>query len=131
MSDDLRWKNIEMLRWLMQQKVSTAVGKHATKKRDKSQPGRIQLALCRKLQAAGIPIPNAECLWSQHGGYRGRHWDLARWGADFRDESGHHWTLSSWCTMTDCVRYGVRWSKDDAGYYEVSSNRPIKSKGEH
>ena len=128
MSNDLHWKNIAMLRVLMQQKVEAAIAKHATKNRDRSQPGRIQLALFRKLQAAGIPIPNAECLWSQQGGYRGKHWDLARWGADFKDEFGRHWTLASWCTMSDCVRYGVTWQNDGTGYCEVGSNRPAKSK---
>jgi hypothetical protein len=126
MSNDLQWKNIGMLRLLMEQKVEKAIAKHARKTRDKSQPGRIRLALCDRLRAAGIRIPNAECLWSQQGAYRGKHWDLARWGADFRDESGCHWTLACWCTMTDCVRYGVTWHRDEAGYCEVGSNRPAK-----
>ncbi len=122
MPSELDWKNIETMRLLMHQKIEKA----ARKKRDKSQPGRIQLALFRKLQAAGIPIPNAGCLWSQQGAYRGKHWDLARWGADFRDESGCHWTLACWCTMTDCVRYGVTWHRDKRGDCEVGSNRPAK-----
>ena len=86
--------------------------------------GSVKQRLCKKLQAAGIPIPDAECLWSQQGGYRSKHWDLARWGADFRDDSGRHWTLASWCTMTDCARYGVTWCTEEDSFANVYSAKP-------
>lgn len=129
MSSDLHWKNIQMLRLLMEQKVEKAMAKRARKKRDKSQPGRIQVALCNKLQAAGIPIPNAECFWIQQGGYRHHHWDLAKWGADFRDEQGRFWCIHSWSTMTECVRYGFDIDlSQDTQDFAIESKCPAKSK---
>lgn len=74
----------------------------------------------------GIPI-DIDCdrdMWIQQGGYRHVHWDLARWGADFH-ASGRYFSVYSWDTMTDCVRYGLTVDKRrDVGEREVSSNKP-------
>jgi len=76
------------------------------------------------MQQAGIPIPNEHCFWIQQGGYRHHHWDLARWGADFRDEQGRFWRIYSWCTMTECVRYGIDCDlADDHGDFEIGSRK--------
>jgi hypothetical protein len=47
-------------------------------------------------------------LWNQKGGYRGKYWDLARWGINFEfvTEDGLllHGSVHSWATMTQCAK---------------------------
>ena len=104
---------LTVLRWLDMEK------KPRKRRWNSSTVGRTKIRLAKKLTDSGLPIPNAECLWVQQGGYRGRHWDLARWGADWTDGSGQHWILASWDTMTSCAKTGVSWKRDSAGYIEV------------
>lgn len=75
----------------------------------------------------GIPI-SIDCdsdMWIQQGGYRHATWDLAAWGTNFVAAGGRHFTVYSWDTMTDCVRYGITVDKrKDIGEREVSSLKP-------
>lgn len=85
-------------------------------------PGRIRWRLSELLLAKGLIVSPYD-LWTQDGGYRHRHWDLARWGSNharFVDglaPDGSPWDLdvhlSSWSRMTDCVRFGVEIGKED------------------
>ena len=132
LADDLSRQNdataaeLTVLRWLDREKAQKQ--KPRRRKWDARTVGSVKLRLFKKLREAGIPIPAPECLWGQQGGYRGRHWDLARWGADFTDENGKHWIVYSWSTMTECARYGVlvhdTHHRDLPGDCEVSANTP-------
>lgn len=54
----------------------------------------------------GVPI-EIESLWNQQGDYRGKSWDLDRWGLNFTfvlDGHRHRGTASTLATMTDCVK---------------------------
>src|SRR4051812_8298642 len=85
-------------------------------------PGRIRERLAALLAAKGLVVVPRD-LWTQEGGYRHRHWDLARWGtSDARWEGGKApdgtpWGMtvhvSSWSTMTECVRHGIEMGKED------------------
>lgn len=85
-------------------------------------PGRIRIRLAELLLDKGIVVSPYD-LWTQEGGYRHMTWDLARWGsyeATFPngitpDGSTFHGKvhLSSWSTMTDCVRFGIEVFKED------------------
>ena len=96
-----------------------------------NQPGRIRIRLSEILLANGI-IVAPEDLWTQEGSYRHTLSDLARWGT-----SSAKWILgvtpdgtplaasfsiSSWSTMTRCVRHGISLSKEDkyGSWYQVS-----------
>lgn len=89
-------------------------------------PGRTRLRLCRLLLRHGI-IVEPEDLWTQEGGYRSRHWDLARWGSyhawwkDGKTPDGNPWShefhISSWSTMTDCLKYGIGVGVDDRTHF--------------
>lgn len=76
----------------------------------------------------GIPV-SIDCdrdMWIQQGGYRHAHWDLAAWGADFR-AGGRYFSVYSWDTMKDCVRYGItvfKPARGNLGEREISSNKP-------
>ena len=104
---------LTVLRWLDREKEPQR------RRWNSSTVGRVKQRLVKKIQAAGIPIQSAECLWVQQGGYRGKHWDLARWGADWVDGSGQHWSIASWDTMTQCVKRGMTWHRDPSGYIEI------------
>ena len=87
--------------------------------------GRIRWKLFEMLTAAGYSIETPESLWMQEGFYRSRFHDLARWGADWQDREGLHWTIFSWCTMTDCVRFGFESEPDGMpNHFEISSKKP-------
>ncbi len=119
LADDLNSENdaaaavLTVLRWLDREKEPQR------RRWNSSTVGRTKIRLLKKLTDSGLPIPDAECLWVQLGGYRSRHWDLARWGADWVDGSGQHWSITSWDTMTQCVKRGVTWKRDTIGYIEV------------
>ena len=68
--------------------------------------GRVRWKLFNMLQEAGFSINSPDELWMQEGAYRNRFWDLARWGADWKNDEGIHYIIYSWDTMTDCVRFG-------------------------
>lgn len=57
------------------------------------------------LAEKGIEIKPYD-LDTQQGAYRSVLWDLARWfgSATYK---GRRLNVCSWCTMTDCVRYGI------------------------
>lgn len=69
--------------------------------------GRVRWKLFEILQGEGYSIPSPDCFWMQEGFYRRNQHDLARWGADWRDEDGTFFSIHSWDTMTNCVRYGI------------------------
>lgn len=69
--------------------------------------GSVRWKLFEMLREAGVPIVSVDQFWMQEGAYRGRRWDLARWGADFHSSvDGSFWSVHSWDTMTACVRFG-------------------------
>lgn len=84
--------------------------------------GRVREHLAEILRDLGLDC-HPEDLWIQEGGYRRLQWDLARWGThpikwlsnpkgikeDVCGEPhiGQTCIVSSWDTMTDCVRYGI------------------------
>lgn len=86
-------------------------------------PGRIRWALSELLLTKGLIVSPYD-LWTQEGGYRRHTWDLARWGSSHArwangiDPDGNQWGmevhLSSWSTMTQCVRNGIEISKFDS-----------------
>lgn len=85
-------------------------------------PGRVREKLAELLAEKGLIVSPYD-LWTQEGAYRSRYWDLARWGSsearwkDGKDPDGkpYHLTvrLSSWSTMSDCVKYGIEIGEDD------------------
>lgn len=96
------------------------------KRRNSASLGRVRIALARLLAAQGIEVDPAN-LWCQQGAYRSPKWDLARWGGDgvwagnpynLTDPIhgspcvGSQVHVSSWSTMTECVRYGIEVSPD-------------------
>jgi hypothetical protein len=85
--------------------------------------GRVRWKLFEML-TEHFSIRTPEDLWMQEGAYRSRYWDLARWGADWRDEKGVYWRVFSWSTMSDCVRYGFEFEPDGVNAFEISSRKP-------
>jgi len=93
-------------------------------------PGRIRERIAALLAEKGLIVSPYD-LWVQEGGYRHRHWDLARWGTnharwkDSRDPDGnerkHDVHVSSWSTMTECVRWGIEIGKFDGSWNHVSA----------
>jgi hypothetical protein len=85
-------------------------------------PGRVRLRLAALLLQKGIEVSPYD-LWVQEGAYRSHYWDLACWGTDkakFVNGIAPDGTpfpyevqLSSWSTMTDCVRRGIDAGKED------------------
>lgn len=85
-------------------------------------PGRTRERLAELLKDKGLIVSPYD-LWVQEGGYRRSTWDLARWGSndakwvDGKGPDGEPWglkvILSSWSTMTECVRYGIDIGKFD------------------
>ncbi len=76
---------------------------------------------CRELatealeEALGVPV-QVHTLWNQQGAFRGKYWDLDRWGVTFefdgpagRPMKG---TASCLATMTDCARTGIHAEPD-------------------
>jgi hypothetical protein len=97
--------------------------------------GRIRRRLAALLAEQGLIVDPAD-LWVQESGYRGRKWDLARWGSNharWRDGidqlTGKPYAydihLSSWSKMTDCVRHGISIGPDNPHWcVSVESRRP-------
>lgn len=85
--------------------------------------GRTRWKLWEMLVKAGFTIPAADCLWMQEGAYRSRYWDLARWGCQWKDDKGYY-TIYSWDTMTECVKYGIEFTTYPLGESEISSKKP-------
>ena len=111
-------------------------------RRRRGEPGRTRWRLSELLAEKGITVSPYD-LWVQEGGYRHRHWDLARWGSNEarwtsgKDPDGKVWTLSlhlcSWSRMTDCIKHGIEigqyvnsdWSMTEV---EHASVLPLHSK---
>lgn len=87
-----------------------------------NRPGRTRTALSALLARHGVLVDPCD-FWVQEGAYRHVTWDLARWGsyearwASGQAPDGRAWSskfhVSSWSTMTDCVRHGVVINKED------------------
>ena len=57
-------------------------------------------------EALGVPVFGV-MQWNQKGAYRGKHWDLDRWGLTFSfNQDGHVFTgqSSTLATMTECAK---------------------------
>ena len=80
--------------------------------------GAVRWKLYEMLREAGVPIASPDQFWMQEGAYRGKHWDLARWGADFRSPSGGYFRIYSWDTMTNCTRRGFTVNVDHGSRME-------------
>lgn len=67
----------------------------------------IKLATEAFERETGVTVVSAR-IWNQQGQYRGKHWDLARWGVDFTFHTKHGTTargsIHSWSTMTQCAK---------------------------
>jgi hypothetical protein len=93
----------------------------------RKQVGRTKEKLSDLLYSMGFDVP-AESL---HRIYGTDKMDLARWGGygELLEKGQYGYTVKvytySWSTMTDCVRYGMSYSRDTDGFhYEFSSNKP-------
>lgn len=85
----------------------------------RQRPGRTRVRLAELLAGCGLIVEPGE-LWTQEGA--NRHSSAARWGthrARWKDgrtpdgsTCGELVTVSSWDTMTDCVRHGVGVRRD-------------------
>ncbi len=93
------------------------------------QPGRTRWTLARLLRESGLEVDPHD-LWVQEGFYR--RCDVARWGAFNVRFTGNvtpdgttyvgTCIVSSWSTMSRCVRHGILVSKAEryGGWNEVS-----------
>jgi hypothetical protein len=91
--------------------------------------GRTRERLAALLEAQGFVV-QPEALWWNDGYYATAHMDCAKWGGrgligtyPSRFPSDWDATFSSWCTMAECVRYGIDLS-EDGSHFEVSSKAP-------
>ena len=92
-------------------------------------PGKIRWKLADLLAEKGLIVSPYD-LHTQEGGYRYHTWDLCRWYTcdarwkDGRTPDGDLWTmpvhLSSWSTMTNCVKHGIEVAKDGVTWGDVS-----------
>lgn len=90
--------------------------------------GKVRWKLFQILQEHGLSIPSVDCFWMQEGAYRKKEWDLARWGADWKDNSGVHFSIYCWDTMTACARYGIKSEADRsrANCFEIFQKSPSR-----
>jgi hypothetical protein len=93
------------------------------RKRRSKEPGKIKVKLTEMLQAIGVSVSPYD-LWVQQGVYRSIQWDCARWGGHNATYNNQRLQLTSWDTMTSCVRYGITISCRDPIYIEVYSKEP-------
>ena len=88
--------------------------------------GKTQSRLCDLLLDAfpeGELGLSPEDIIPERGYWTHRHQDVQRWQAYGDDRRGHSVYMSSWNTMTECVRRGIRVfkSKDGVSIYDVYS----------
>lgn len=103
------------------------------KRRTQHTIGRTRIRLAARLSKAhtereGIVFNIApEDLWVQQGAYRHLAWDLARWGCDVVPLRGRRFTISSWDTMSACLKHGFEIG--GPVYGKSASDRTVTSKG--
>lgn len=85
------------------------------------EPGKIKIKLTEMLKELGVSVSSYD-LWVQEGAYRQA--DCARWGGYNATYNNQRFQLTSWDTMTSCVRYGIAISCRDEIYVEVHSKEP-------
>lgn len=85
------------------------------------EPGKIKIKLTEMLQDVGISVSPYD-LWVQEGAYRS--WDLARWGGYHATYQNRQFNLTSWDTMTMCVKNGIIISKFDHTLIEIHAKEP-------
>ena len=89
--------------------------------------GKIRIKLATLLNKLGLEV-QPEDFWMQEGGHRHRFWDLARWGADWKQFDPQYnvmvfHSIYCWDRMTECCRKGIVIShniNDNAHQFEIS-----------
>lgn len=81
--------------------------------------------LAHLLRLAGLRC-QAENLWPAQGSWRtDRRLDTYPWEGQATNAAGMLVNLSSWDTMSDCVRYGITLAPDPPSYVDVHANSPV------